>query len=87
MHNHPPNTTVTGEITEAGTIEPRKLGGMAEITSSHIDEIMAPITSNAKEARSRTINNTLITPGPLLIKYLQRKHSSSRIDMKGPRES
>ena len=87
LRNHPPNTTVAGEITEADTIEPRKLGEMVEIINSHINETMAPITSNAKEARSRTINNTLITPGPLLIKYSQRKHSSSRIDMKGPRES
>ena len=87
LHTHPVSTTVTGETTEADTIEPRKLGEMAEITNSPIDAIMVPTTSNAKEAHSRTINNTLITPGPLLIKYLQRKHLSSQIDIKGPRES
>ena len=87
LHIHPLSITITGETTEADIIELRKLGEMAEIINSHIDVIMAPTTSNAKEAHSRTTNNTLITPGPLLTKYLQRKHLSSQIDMKGPRES
>ena len=87
LHTHPLSITITGGTTEAGIIGPRKLGEMVEITSSQIDVTTAPTTNNAKEAHSRTSNNTPVTPGLLLIKYSRRKHSNNQIDIKGPRES
>ena len=87
LHTHLLSITIIGGTTVVDIIEPRKPGETVETTSSQTDVITVSTTNSAKEAHSRTSNNTPVTPGLLLIKYSRWKHSNNQIDMKGPRES
>ena len=87
-----PSIIIIGEITAAaGTIDPHKIGEMAEIISNLIGVITVSTISNAKEARNKVsssrINNMLTAMGTPSTRCTQRKHSNNQIDMKGPRES